>query len=643
MPTRIRRLFPLAGLGAFAILLVLFLNFLAVDAFTLPGDNLIYFLPLIRAHAEEMLRGNLLGMVWGVGAGWSPFESAAVGLAYPMNHLALLLAKILGNDHLMLEVSAALHLWLAGSFAYTLLPATFGRRARWFIALLLMLQPSPILLGRNWHIYLAGYPWFLALALTVWRTLEGGMSPRKRQACWLICGLGMFLGTHPQIYIFAILILMGWILAEAPNRRGFVLILELGLIQLPAAVPLLYIKQLTTHATANMMVGRGDTRLALAFAQSGWTTLQGLFLGNLGGPGGFQVWGGVSGMGIGMFFCPAWILALAFTLKQKRWLLAALLILGFMALGIGSFPWLRWLFLGPLAGFRWTWKLSMLLCPLWLILAIRHWPREFASTRLRTYLGGAQGLAALLVLCLGQSFDLLPSTSSAYAVGVEGLLADTRASLASAGLPPGTRIAVVGGASMADPLPLPLLGLMGAAPLLAGYETPASYEPLEPASVADLHFGLSVPWRIAVPAQAYHDDPAGMERRLREIGVQGLVTRFPDLFPQEGTRAFLDSARRTTFIRVIAPPLPGRYPHALRGEQQIPLSRLAGGALATPPDSDPSPPRLAPDRLLAWSRNAQGQWIGQPKRPEWVWVGAEVLACLLMMVGLGARPDALRP
>jgi hypothetical protein len=542
-------------------------------------------------------------------------------------HLANLLARLMGRPLALLEISAWLHLSAAALVAYAFAPAEREReRLGW--AMVAMLMPGPLLLGLNWHNYLSCYPWFLALAFLLRRSVRGqGGSPGRKDR--LLLGglsLGFFLSAHAQMYVLGVGLLALWVLAEAPGRAAFRVLLPFLVAQLPALFPLVFMKLLAMNATADWMGGRDDPGYLLGLAQTLGTALHGTVLGNLLYTGDFRLWAQVSWTGVGMFFSPCLVLLARPLWRERHWTLGVFFLACLVFLGAASFPWVRFLGSGPLEGFRWTWKLSIFVGPLALVSLM---PRLGAPLPCRfPVLPWLVAALSALVFFRGLDFELWPSLTAAHALGAAGLVEETRHMARETGLRPGTRVAVLGPFNMVQPLPLPVLGLVGNAPILSGLATASVYEPLEPQWVSQAHYGLSLPWRGSVPAQALLKHPTELLQALGRIGVQAVVTLAPQAAAMTGSRSYTDRFGRTLWVVPLPDAPSGLYP----GAQGAFLAPRPSGVLWSPPS--PRPPDVLTPRPLAWRQNLRLEWLGTPEGVPWGWALATILATLGALGGL---------
>lgn len=622
-----RRTLVPASLVGLAGALILLANWIRPYPFSTTDDNWMYFLPLIKAHTDALLGGHPLRVLWGVGAGWSPWENAQVGVLYLPYHLANLLARLLGRPLAILEVSAWLHLAAAGWVTHALAPREIQPRIRLGWSVGAMLMPGPLLLGLNWHNYLSCYPWFLALAFLLRQhatTANPGTPERGDRLALGGVSLGFFLSAHAQMYVLGIGILALWVLAEVPRKSALRTLLPFLFAQLPALVPLVYLKLLALDGTPDWMGDRNDPFYLLRHAQTLGTVLHGTLFGNLLYTRDFQLWANISWVGVGMFFSPFLALLAAPLWRERNWALGVFFIACLAFMGAASIPWIRYFGFGPLEGFRWTWKISIFVGPLALVSLLARLPATRPEQGARIAWGAA-GLA-LAVFLRGLSFEIWPSLDAAHPIGAPGLVAETQRMAQATGLRPGTRLAVLGPFDMIEPLPLPVLGLIGDAATLSGLGTAHIYEPMEPEWVSKAHFGLSLPWRVWVPTQAFLEQPARVMEALRAIGVQALVTIAPQAATAPGSRAYTDSLSRTMWVIPVPGAYRGPYPS---GESALTIE--GSGVLLAPPSEQP--PHLLSPRPIDWVRTARG-WRGTPRGLSWGWLLAAGVGGLLTVAGL---------
>lgn len=595
------------------------------------GDGILRFLPLIKAHTDSLLAGAPLRMLWSLGAGWNPAQAGEMGLAYPPYHAANLIARMLGRPLALLEVSAWMHLAAASLAGWHLLPRRIEGAERWGLSLLLMVLPGPFLLGLNWASYLAGYPWFLALALLA---LEPCPAPGRRARQLLFLAAGFFLGTHVQMFVLGTGLLLLAQLAGVAAPRDRTGLKAFLLAMLPFAVPLAYVKMVSLHASPGWQDAWASKEMLIRGAQTLPVALQGLAFGNFLPGQAFQVFGDVSWRGIGVFFAPWLLIALAEAAWRRRWPALAFWILVGLLLGAKSAPFLSGLAIGPLQGFRWTWKLMLFAAPLGLLALLgsegwRNLPRPW-----RAGLSASLAAASLAVCLRGLPFILSQGSGDFSPLGAEAMVEDTRRVLAACGLREGMRIGLVDLRPEAS-LPIALMTLPGNGALLCGYESAHLFEPLDDAVASAERYGLTSQALIS-PAFLRRPDA---DAWLARIGIQALVAAGP----LEGAevRSARDRLGRSVWARPVQGARPWTYPWAAGPAE---LRRLPGGRLASLEPSD-APPRLMNSRPIAWTRRNDRTWIGTPAGIPWPWwsAGGAVLLLSLALTVLLDQPRASPP
>lgn len=603
--------------------------------FALTDDNWMYFLPLLKSHWDAALTGNWLSVNWALGPGWSPWDSGQIGGLYLPYMLSNLIARAIGEPLAMLDVSAAIHLGAAGIIAYRLLPNSIADPNRLLFALLLQLPTGPLLLGLNWHNYLAPLPWFLAVGLLMIKHADGAPWNRAdRVLLWMASAL-FFISSHVQIYVFGMALLLLWTFVISDSVARNQTMKWLIVAQLPAAFPLIYLKWVTLGANPDWFANRDSPQFVLNHAQYLSAVMQGTLWGNLLFTNDFRLWAGIDWRGIGIFFSPGLILGAPMWVRRNRYRPILFFSFGLLLMGIASAPFLQHLFVGPFAGFRWTWKLSALFGPLAMLTFIRYWQvEEVASVTGERIAVTLLVLASLFIFMRGLQFEILPSLRDAHRIGPRGLVEETRAMASASGLKEGTRIALIGRTNMSQPLPIPFLGLLGNSPLLSGLETAHVYEPMEPAALLRDHLGLTLPWRGAIAEEEFFADPETALSALREVGVQAVISINPSSLAVPGTAEYRDSLGRITYVMRVENAMPGPFPDGGSGL----LQRMADGRLRT--DSAENPPQLVSSRTIRWVRQADGHWIGTPQVLGLHWaLGTIVFAALgLWLVIRSPRP-----
>jgi len=644
---------PLRGLrisllltGCFVLLLVVLLESTRGLPFSSTDDGPTYFLPLIKAHTDNWLSGAPGAYIWDLGSGHSVWESGQVGALYLPYVLSNMLARLIGEPLLLLEVSAVLHLLAAGLIAAWLLPASWSTVDRTLGATLLAAQPAPLILGTNWHVYISSYPWFLALVLLCEQPTAATNWSRKRRLGVLIASLGFLMTAHPQMLILGLaLVTTRCLSGEGSLRIRLQNLVSFGIAQIPALVTMSYLFLVSRDATTDSMWGRNQADYLASRGQSLGVVVHGLLFGNLVENHDFRLWGEVSWTGIGMFFAP-WLVISVFSCLRRRkliWPFLALALLGLTA--IGTFPELSILAVGPLQGFRWTWKLTWLLGPLSAVIALMYLSPQDRQRRLTRALAGLAVLACVLVSVRGMQFDLMPSLRHAQPRGVLTIVEETRRLKTEVGMADGDRIAILAAFPLhADAVSLALLGLSGNAPLLAGLGSVHLFEPMEPQAVSESHLLLSKPWTRPVPLDNYRQDPETVERLLAGLGGRWLVASDPSLLEGPAVHRFVGRDGLPLFVREIPPPI-APWPRGFRDRKLVPVEALDNGMVIT---SRPEalPPDLLIGREVEWSPVDDGRLLGRVQLLATSWVVAQIVAtgtALLLLVSLPLHPFFRRP
>lgn len=628
-PSTRSRLTAWLSIALFAGLLVGLSILVRPYPFTTTDDNFTYFGPLIKAHTDSLIdHGQLLKMIWDLGAGWSPWESGQIGLLYPPYHLANLLARMFGHPMAILEASTWLHLCLTGLAVWHLVPGRLVPRERLAVAGVAMTLPAPFILGANWHNYLACHPWFVALVLLTWKESENQLHSWRPTLPMVGASLGFFVTAHPSMYVFGTTLLGLWALCYGAWNQGRDSLVRLALAQVPMIVPLVYLRLTADAANPEWMMGRNDPLFILRHAQGLGTWLHGTFLGNLVPGGGFRAWANASETGVGMFFAPALGFVLVYSIRRRDPRPAAFFLALAAVVAIASFPWLRIISIGPFAGFRWTWKLSMFMGTLVLCSLLRESAFQAFQPRLRLGLLGATALLGGIVCLRGLSFDLYPSLQTVHGLGAKVIVSESRRCFDQLDLPPQTRLALIGVFDMGQPLPLPVLGMVGNAPLWYDQATLAVFEPMEPDAVSRAHFALTLPWRSAISPQAFSARLDTSLSLLRDKGVQALLATTPEVLQPLGeVHAFTDVLGRKTYVASLPEATSLQSPWATQDGRRIPLERTPDGRLRTQAPST-SRPLVDHPRAIAWRRLEDGRWEGRPEGAGWGWLVATLAGLL---------------
>lgn len=597
------RLLPLLGLGAWLFLIASLAALVRPTPFSTADDALPYFLPLIKTHTDAALRGELPWMFWNMGQGWSPWESGQVGVVYPLYHLANVVARLMGEPLHLLEVSGWMHLFIAGWLVMRLLPASVPRPERMLWSLLATVQPAALLLGSNWHNYLAAYPWMIGLALAAQTSALENWRASSRLLLLSGLSLALFLAAHPQIWALSVALTALLLLVSCPWRVGLGQVVLLGLAQIPLVVPALFVRSVAAGAADEWMVRRDASEFVLTRAQRFRTVLMGTFAGAFNAEREFRVWASPSSSGAAMFYFPV-ALALVPGLVRKRGVGVALLFALVMAvMSAKSIPSISALFPVSL-GFRWTWKLSLFLFPLfgtWLAVHRRMpGPARLKQGLLALWLAGCVAVAGD-----GLRFDLLPS-GVPVAEPVRTLVDETRRLLEKAGVPAGARLAIVD----QDARSVRWRGLIPNAQVLSGYASAHLYEPMENAEASAAHLWLTVPWRRPVSLASWKDDRRRVESSLRRLGVDAVLSPWP-LGPDQ--IVVHDRSQRPLHV-IRLQPVPAEF-------EPLPDGRVRANPADAPPASIKRP--------MVWSRQPDGSWVGDPVLFSRWWVVATAAGAAL--------------
>jgi hypothetical protein len=622
-----------ATLGALAMLIVATLTAFRFEPFTLRGDGPVYYMPVIATVTDALLSGHFPRVLWQLGAGWTPFEAAQIGLGYPPYLLVRLLTKLVGRPLAFLEISAALHLALAGILVRELAPPSVEPRTRYLAAVLSIVQPAPVLLGMPWHAYLAAYPWGLALTLLLWLR---DWSDRRVAVMIPVTSSLLFWVGHPHMFIWGWLIIgVGTLVLRRPHFRALARHWRIAAATaLPVLAPLLWLSHAAETANVMFIRERWTPWFLMSWAQQLSDVFTALWVGNLSGVPELRLWGRDGEGGVGIFFCPLLGIALIDALRRLRFDVLLLSVLLLILLAPLGFDFVSELARGPLKGTRWTWRFSIvILPPIAVAVALGARPvsqgeATFLPWRPRPGVVLATIGLGLAVLWRGASFDLATVWWNHRAAGIEGVYAEADRLTRSLGAP--ARVALVGRHALlsdGSPVPLAYLGLVGNAPLLVpGLETAHLHEPMESEAAAAQHLRLGTPWRIAVPEDFLHEEPEA-KKKLEAIGVTALVALDPKHLPDDaGTRPFRGSDGLTLWVRELSPSPP--YP--LKG----PGERLSSGALLVP-----SPDNVRTTRPLDARRTSAG-WVLSPPVP-WSYVVCTMLGIAAALVLL-LVPDRSR-
>lgn len=485
--------------------------------FSYKGDMYILAMPMTRFISLSWLSGHIPVISWLMGDGFNPWLAGQSGVLYPIYPVAMLFAKMFRREYLVLEFTAIFDFILIAYFIYgspLFRKSTFMIRLS--LALLFIVQPAAVILGQNWCYFLNSYTWCL---IAMGNLLAWHRWPSKTRYAWWTLGslLVLFTAINAQMFPFFMALCVLPVLATARPRQWRQMASMASLLGLLLIPPFLCIWWASQNGNPAWMAGRDSADAALAFGQSLPTVLKGAVLGNLAGNG-FHIWRGVSSWVSGIFFvAPAGLLGLALARPKDRrlWLITGGFLL--LLMGISTLPVLKWLFIGPFARFRWTWKFAVFIPAVLLGCIAAGRPERRPRVWLAFILVSA-GLS-FWVASRGLLVDFFPSQIPIRQLGVHGLLDPANELKARLALKPGERLVPIGRMSGMDlPVPMAWLAMIGNAPSLVDTPSLALYDPLEPASSAQFRGALSTPWREAIPDNL---DATRFGRVDQYLGPQG--------------------------------------------------------------------------------------------------------------------------
>ena len=277
-----------------------------------------------------------------------------------------------------------------------------------------------------------------------------------------------------------------WIvLTTSPVQRNRVLFV-LVLCGLPLLPGLLYIKSLAMMSAGISQRSHG---IILHFSQSLDSALLFALVGSLGGAQKIPIFIHQYVEGPALFFQPAIFVCGFWAIKNKKWFMLLLVAGCFILLGANSFPWLQELNLGPFNGFRWTFKLTVLTAPLFILFCVLMLGEKLRERQVVFVLAGLATLS--LVMCFqGRHFNLM-----AEAYGTENnahqIVKEAGACLQEAQISKGSRLAFVGDyPGPPTPVPAAALALTGNAVMLLDAGATHVYEHLESAEMAAGHLHM---------------------------------------------------------------------------------------------------------------------------------------------------------
>ena len=204
--------------------------------FALGGDAVMLLHPLLADAAAQVRAGHL--PLWTAGRwGGSPLiGDAVVGALYPPYHLAYALTPF--PHWRALDVSLCLHVaLLATGFVWWFRGLGVAGGAALASTIFLLLSPTFVYVGRNWHEYcaaLAYWPWLFGAAARL------AAAPRIGVGWIAVIALAaQVYAGYPEFGLFSGLAALGWIvIAPGPGRlRRMGVATVVGLAAVAAALP----------------------------------------------------------------------------------------------------------------------------------------------------------------------------------------------------------------------------------------------------------------------------------------------------------------------------------------------------------------------------------------------------------------------
>ncbi len=598
---------------AFAVLFHQLLWQLGASYLFTRDDNLTYSLALLHAQTQAYLSGGLPRMAWGLGAGWDPFSSTQLGLFYPIHFLSYGLSFLLGEILWFAEIHFLLHQMILAAMVLYWCPGTLTKR--FLLALCLMYVPASFLLGMNWWAYGTAHIWWIGSLLLLHREASYSKPFSSHRSKIILATLMLlnYMSSHPQMFLWGEGLLFLWVLLNYPThqkRLGLILFLCV----LPLLPSLLYIKSLAMVSA----VAARPSSLLLESAQPIGVALLGSMVGSLGNFLDVHIFLRPYGEGASLFFQPLTLLCLGYAFYKKRWFLLLLITGCYLFLGAQSFPWLADINLGPLNGFRWTFKLTVLIAPFFILYFVLNVGTSFEPVRLNTILAMLSGFS--LLLCFqGRSFDLLGETyGTQNHAGV--ILDEGQACLKEAKIPSGARLAFVGDyPKWPQPVHLGSLALTGNAALLLGVEATHLYESLEHQDMAYGHLYMNGRHGSAYNTAFMKENWQQALESFRFIGATHLFTLDKNALVGEGVTTCRDRQGAEVTFLPVSNARHGTYPHFASYDVPHHVARLPNGDLWVPKSSGLKPPfQLNTTAPISWIED-EGGWRGyaSPVNPLW--------------------------
>jgi len=582
-------------------------------------DNLSQNLPLIQAQTQIYLGFDIPKMVWGLGAGWDPFSSGQMGIFYPFHFIAYAFSSLIGQPLWQMEALFLLHQMALVIMVMLWAPGSHLRKA--FLSICLMFVPASFLLGMGWWGYGCAHVWWVGAILLVHRE-SAGSQPFHRHSHKLILALLLvfnFMASHPQMFAWGGLLLACWILLSYPasqSRRIFYVLIFCALPLLPG---LLYIKNLAIMSAG---ISTRPDGIILHFSQSLWTALAASLVGSLGGLPRMQIFIHEYLEGPALFFQPAIFLCALLAIKQKRWSPLLLLAGCFVFLGAQSFPWLQNLNLGPFNGFRWTFKLTVLTAPFFILFFVLVLGARLKDRHVNGLLM-ALGVVSLVICFQCRGFNLM---AEAYGTDKHAgqIVKEAKTCLSEAQIPKGSRLAFVGDyPGPPEPVPAAALALTGNAVLLLDVGATHVYEHLESAEMAEGHLHMLGRYGNRYESRFVRENWEHSIESFRFIGATHMFSLDAGLLKGEEVTSCSNAQGEKIFFAPISKARAGTYPSPYAYDDPTRIEKRANGELWVSGERM-TPPELNTTAPMSWIKEDAG-WRGHPNPINPIWGGLTVL------------------
>ena len=579
-------------------------------------DNLFQSLPLIQAQTQIFLEGQLPRMVWGLGAGWDPFSSGQMGLFYPWHFLTYGISSLLDAPWLQMEIQWMLHQFILGLLVLFLAPGDDLRK--FLLAVCLIFVPASFLLGMGWWAYGCAHVWWVGLILLTHREtkLRKPFASPGSKALFFVFLVFNFMASHPQMFVWGGLLLFCWLFFGTPRDQRGRLIYIAAFCFLPLVPALAYLKFLAMDSAS---VSSRPNGIILHFAQPILTALQASLVGTLTGMPGMKIFVHDYVEGPALFFQPI-VFVCGFWAIRKRQLGFLLVVVGcYLVLGAQSFPVLAKLNLGPFNGFRWTFKLTVLTAPYFLLWFYLMQSSSMSPRRIQILLA-ILAATSIAVCYQGRAFNLM---GEAYGTQKHAgrTLHEAEACLEDAQVPKGARLVFVGDyPAPPQPVPAAAFTLTGNAVLLVDVNATHLYEHMESAEMAEGHLGMMGRYGNPHGTNTYLKNRERLLQSFRLIGGTHLFSLMPDVLKGEGVTLCANAQGEEIYFQKIPQARAGRYPHLLNDASPNAVKTLPGGELQVL-SAGAEPPSLNTTAPVAWVRE-NGTWRGYPNplNPIWAWM-----------------------